>query len=131
MVSTLYTRAKQLFLTGALDLTTATLKAVLVSANYVPSTGHLSLVDLPTNARLAEAVSVTGVSVEDGVFDADDLTFYAVEGPAIVGAVVYRDTGVESTSTLVVCCSLSAPVTPTGSSVVLRWNNGATKIFSL
>lgn len=96
---------------------------------------HDFLDDIPNNAdcRPATAVALTESSpANDGTADAADITFPTVaSGDAIQALVIYRHTGVESTSELLayIDTGTGLPVTPNGADLNIVWN--ASGIFKL
>jgi hypothetical protein len=123
MPSHIYPEAKEDFLKADIDLDTATVKAVLVSAGYVYSDAHEFLSALGGNTVGTE-VTVPGVTVADGTIDtsATELTFTAVPaGPAAVAVVFYVDTGDPATSHLLVYDD-TPDVTPDGGDIIYSVN---------
>ncbi len=91
---------------GAIDLNTDVIKIVLLTSGYVFSAAHDFLDDLvvasnsPTSGGTSALVTPT-VSTA-GVFDAADTVFTAVTtGFTITQYVVYKDSGVATTSPLI------------------------------
>ena len=134
MANALYTKGKQALLTGGVNWTSDTIKCVLVdSADYtVNLSTHDNLDDVPSIARTATG-TLSGKSATDGIADAADLTLTAVTGDPSEALVIYKDTGTESTSTLIayIDTATGLPVTPNGGDITIAWDNGASKIFAL
>jgi len=133
MASFIYTSGLEGFLDGTIDWDNDTLKAVLIdSADYTPASAvHTDLTDIPAPARVATSATLTGTTVTGNVVDADDVTFTAVTGDSVEAFVVYQDTGVEATSRLICYVDNFTAVTPDGTDIIIQWDNGANKIFSL
>jgi hypothetical protein len=135
MSNALYTKAKQGLLDGSLDLDTDTIKSVFVDgADYTPNMAtHQYLSDIPSAARVATSGALQNKTVTDGVFDADDITLTAVTGDQFEYIVLYKDTGVEGTSRLILLIDTATglPCTPNGSDITIQWSSGADKIFRL
>lgn len=135
MASVVYKSAKQKFLSGTLDLTSLTLKAVLVdTADYTFSAAHDFLDDVPSGARVGTPQTLASKTVTDGVFDAADITFTSVTGDQCEAIIIYEDSGSEATSDLICYIDTAAsglPVTPNGGNINVAWDNGANKIFAL
>lgn len=72
-------------------------------------------------------------TVTNGVADAADPTWTAVSGATVEAAIIYRDTGVASTSrTIAFLDTITGfPFTPSGSDVTINFDNGVNKIFKL
>jgi hypothetical protein len=68
-----------------------------------------------------------------GVADAADVTLSAVSGDQSEQLVVWADSGVESTSRLIlnIDTATGLPVTPNGGDITVQWDSGANKIFKL
>ncbi|BAH33232.1 MULTISPECIES: hypothetical protein [Rhodococcus] len=135
MANSLYDKAREGFLDGSIVLTTNNIKAVLVdTSTYTPNLAtHANLSDIPTPARVATSGNLTGKTVTNGVFDADDLTFAALGGASVEAIVLYKDTGTASTSRLIhyMDTGTGLPFTPNGGDLNLAWSNAANKIFKI
>lgn len=132
-MSILYPSIKESFLTGAVNLLTANVRIQLVSASYIVSTGHHFFSDVVGGGRVGSPRTLTGKVATDGAFGAAAVTFPGLTGSAIVGAVLYVDSGSESTSPLV--CYLDTgnglPISPDGGAVTWYFETGTTRIFAL
>ena len=135
MANSLYTKAKQGLIDGSIDLDTDDIRVVLVDgADYTPNLAtHDNLDDIPAPARVAVSGALASKTVTDGVFDAADIVVAAVTGDQFEYLVLYKHTGVESTSRLIMLIDTASglPCTPNGSDITLSWDNGANKIFKL
>lgn len=137
MANVLYPLFKQGLLSPGLDLSTLTLKAVLVDTGaYTYSAGHQFLSSVPSGARAGTPQTLASKTVALGVFDAADVTFPSVPagtstGAGIEAAVIYVDTGTEATSRLIayIDTATGLPVTPNGGNITVTWD--ATGIFAL
>ena len=91
------------------------------------------MADVPAGARVATSGAMTCTS-SAGVADASDVTLSSVSGDQSEALVIYKHTGVESTSTLIAymdTVSAGLPVTPNGGDITIVWDDGANKIFKL
>lgn len=136
MASGLYDKGREGFLDGSIDWDTHDIRVILVdNGNYsVNLSTHANLTDVPVGARVSTSGSLTGKTVTAGVADATDVTFTAVTGNSIESIVIYKHTGVESTSRLIAyvdSASSGLPATPNGQDITIQWDNGANKIFKL
>lgn len=132
MANTLYPKGKQKFLTGSLNLSSDTVKAILVPSSYTYSSAHEFLSDLGTTLNVG--MPLTTKTVTDGVFDADDVTFAAVIAGSTAKAVaLYKDTGTASSSPLIAFIDtiVGFPVATNGGDIQVVWDSGSYKIFSL
>ena len=77
-------------------------------------------------------VDQTTADLDDGIGDADQVDLTSVSGATVESIVIYRETGVDTTSTLLVYIDVVTPAfpfTPNGGDVSVVWDNGANKIF--
>lgn len=133
MANTMYAKGKQALIEGAINLESDTIKAVLIDlADYTPNFAtHDNLDDVAAAARVGAPQTLANKTFTDGTFDADDVTFPNVTGDVCEAILVYKDTGIESTSRLLMLIDTATglPVTPGGGNVIVQWN--ASGIFSL
>jgi hypothetical protein len=99
---------------GNLDFLNDTIKLQLYESGWAPdgydwSNAHQSLADLPVGSRKGNPATLTGKTITDepgtgAVFRCDDLTVTGLPAAGTLdGFLLYKDTGVESTSTLILC----------------------------
>lgn len=135
MANALYDKAREAFLTGAINWSTDTIKAVLVDtgAYTVNISTHQFLADIAAGARIATSAALSSKTVAAGVADAADSLFTAVSGASVEAVVLYKDTGTAGTSNLIAYIDTASglPVTPNGGDITVAWDNGANKIFKL
>lgn len=133
MSNAIYPKAKESFLSGAIDLTSNTIKAVLVdTGTYTYSSAHDFLNDV--SGTVGTAQTLGSKTVTNGVFDAADITYTAVSGSSAEAIIIYKDTGNSATSNLIAYLDTgytNLPVTPNGGDITVAWDNGANKIFAL
>lgn len=134
MANKLYPKGRQAFLDGDIDFSADTIKAVLVTSAYTQNDAHDNLDDVTGGARVATATLASKTST-DGTADAADVTYTAVAaGSTVVGIVLYKDTGTESTSKLIAWFDTKADTTAinvvtNGGDIVITWH--ASGIFTL
>lgn len=112
---------------------TANIRVFLVdAAAYTYSAAHETLADIPSGARIANALLGTKSALL-GVFDAADTTLPSVSGATSEYLILVMDSGTEATSWLIayIDTATGLPVTPTGGDIVIQWDNGSAKIFAL
>jgi hypothetical protein len=139
MANALYAKGREGFLGGSIDWDTDTIKCVLLDgADYTPDLAtHDNLDDVPAGARVGTPQTLANKTVTDGVADADDVVFPSVSGDACEYILLYKDTGVESTSRLIALLDTftvnggASPVIPNGTNITITWPSGADKIFRL
>jgi hypothetical protein len=134
MANALYGKGKEKLLSGSIDLTTATIKAAILSSAYTP---NLSTDEFWSTilANLLNSQQTLGTkTVTLGVFDAADITFTAVTSGSTAKAIVlYKDTGSNATSPLIAYIDTITgfPLATNGGDIQIIWDSGANKIFAL
>lgn len=132
MASGSYDAARKAFLDADIDLLVDTIKCVLLDADYSQNyVTHDFLDDVAAAGRVGTPQTLGTKSTAAGVFDAADVTFPAVSNATAVSAVlIYKDTGVEATSAIIVRLEFTA-LTPNGGDIIVAWDNGTNKIFKV
>ena len=135
MANALYDTGRDAFLNGNIDWVADDIRGILIdialyTVNLVTDD---FLDDIPSGAREGTITALGGKSSTIGIADANDLTFVTVSGATIEALVLYRHTGVESTSQLIayIDTATGLPVTPGGGDIIIAWDNGTNKIFKL
>lgn len=136
MANALYDKGRQGFLDGSIDWDTDDIRVILIDtgAYTVNLATHDNLDDVAGGSRISVSGALAGKTATDGVADADDVVFTAVTGATIEAIIIYKHTGVESTSRLIAYLDTVAsglPITPNGGNINLTWGSGASKIFKL
>lgn len=137
MANKFYPKGREGFANGLVAWGADTIKVVAVTAAYVQNDAHDFLDDVGAGARVVTSGAFTGKTYTDGVLDADDVTYSLVAaGSTIAGLVVFKSTGVESTSRLLLWIDTKQDATPiavptNGGDVVVSWPNDANRIAKL
>lgn len=134
MANALYGKGKEKLLTAAINLSTDTIKAALLSSAYTPNLSTDEFYSTISANTLNTPFTLTGKAITLGVFDADNVTYTAVTAGATAKAVViYKDTGVSATSPLLAYIDTITgfPLATNGGDIQIVWDSGAYKIFSL
>lgn len=128
MANDFYTKykSKQIRGTASVDWTSDTIKTVLCTAGYTANINADEFLDvIPGGARLA-TTTVASISETNGVtLVAVPSVFASVAGSAGTQIVIYKDTGVEATSPLLILFDTfdgGMPVTPAGRNIELNFN---------
>lgn len=125
MANELYEKARQKFGKGQLDLETQTIKVSLVDgADYTPNLVTDEFFSIIPGAGVIATATLANKTVDaTGKFDADDATFTAVSGDQFELLIIWRDTGVASTSPLIAKIDTGGglPFTPTGGNITITW----------
>ena len=134
MANALYANGRNEFLIGSIDWVNDSINVVLVdTADYnVDLSNHTSLADIPVAARIATA-SLESKTAVGGVADGGDVTFSTVTGDEAEALIIYKNTGVEGTSTLIAYIDTASglPVLPNTGDIIVQWDSGPNKIFRL
>jgi len=135
MANALYGLGREAFANGGIALLADDIKVVLIdAADYTVSIDADDFLDdIAAGARVATSGNLASKTTTLGTFDAADITFSAVSGDASEALVIYRDSGVASTSELIayIDTATGLPVTPNGGDITVTWDSGADKIFTL
>ena len=135
MANALYDKGREGFLDGSIDFDTDDIRCILIdAADYTVDLAlHDNLDDVPAAARVAVSGALASKTVDAGVADAADVTFSSVTGDQCEAIVIYKHTGVESTSRLIayIDSATGLPVTPNGGDITVQWDSGASKMFKL
>ena len=127
MASLIYTAGKTALMKGEINLeTSANMYAALVKDSYneLPSHSFASINTHIAGTSNSAFVQLTGCTVSNGTFDADDPTFASVaSGSTVEGLLIYHDTGVVKT--------LIAYIMPGSSGGFPFSTNGANVVVSL
>lgn len=134
MANALYGKGKEKLLSGAIDLTTATINAAILSSAYSPNLSTDEFWSTISANVLDTPVVLGSKTVTLGVFDAADITFAAVASGSTAKAIVlYKDTGLSSSSPLIAYIDTLTgfPLATNGGDIQVIWDSGANKIFAL
>ena len=129
-----YAKGKEKILTAQINFSTDTIKVALVKNTYPQNLSTDEFFSVVSSYVLGTPQTLANKSITNGVFDADDATFAAVTaGDTSEGVVIYKDTGTASTSPLIAYIDTITgfPLLTNGGDIVVQWDSGAYKIFSL
>jgi hypothetical protein len=129
MASQLYPLGKELILSGGLDLTTDTIKWLIIdTADETYNSADQYHSDVTGAGIVATSGALSGKTVTSGVFDASDILISAVSGDSSEALILWMDTTVSGTSPLIAWFDIST-FTPGGSDVTIVHN--ASGIFGI
>lgn len=135
MANALYRKgAEKLITGGTFALGSDTIKAALVSSSYTVNLATHEFYTSISADVLGTPVALGSKTLTLGVFDAADSTFSAVaSGDTALAVVLYKDTGVAGTSSLLAYIDTITgfPLATNGGDIQVVWDGGAYKIFSL
>ena len=134
MANTIYPKGREGFAGGDIAWDSDTIKLVACDSGYTYDAAHNMLDDVAGAARVATSSAFSTKTITNGVLDADNVTLASLPaGDTITSVVVYQDSGVESTSRLILFFDTKADTTAisvatNGGDVVVTWSNSSTKI---
>jgi hypothetical protein len=134
MANALYAKGKQRTLGALVNWETSTIRAVLVRNDYAQNLATDEFYSTISAHVVGTPQTLTNKTITNGVFDADDVLFPAVaSGSTCEGVVLYVDTGNPATSPLLAYIDTITgfPLATSGGDVLIQWDNGAFKIFTL
>ena len=128
----IYNSFKQKIMDGSIDLDTDTIKVALVTSSYtVSQDDHEDYADITNEvvgagytaegATLANAAVTKDNTDNEGVFDADDVTWGSSTITAR-GAIVYKDSGTAATSWFICYIDFGANKSSSSGDFVITWN---------
>lgn len=140
MASAVYNSFKKKIADGSIDLDTDTIKVALVTSSYTVDIDVHDFFDDITNevtgtgysaggATLASKVVTVDNTNDRAYFDADDAT-WATSTITARGAVIYKSTGVSSTSALICYIDFGSNITSTGATFTLAFNANGILLFT-
>lgn len=136
MANQLYKNIKEDFLSGSINLSTASVKVALVKSGYVIDIDNDQyLSDIGSSNIAATSNALTSITITDGVFDAENETIaeYGTEGFDYL--VIFEDTGISNTSRLIAYIDTGdgLPVNSSNGtiSITIQWSDLVSKIFAL
>lgn len=134
MANALYAKGKEKILAASVNFGSDTIKAALVSSSYTPNLSTDEFLSTISAYVLNTAQTLGSKTTTAGAFDAADITYTAVTtGSTAKAVVLYKDTGSSATSPLLAYIDTITgfPLATNGSDIVVQWDNGTYKIFSL
>jgi len=132
MADVIYNSVKSSFLKASINLTTNTIKVALVTSSYTPNQDTHDFFDDVTNEVTGAGYTAGGVTLasktvtEDAaantaIFDAADVT-WAASTITAAGAVIYKSTGVSSTSNLIAFIDFGSSFSTISGTFQITWS---------
>lgn len=109
-----------------INLSSDNIKILFYSGSITTTWEFVS--DLTGASIVARSGNLASKTLTNGVFDAADITVTSVSGSAFTHVILYKDTGVDSSSPLIAVFDISS-FTPTGGDISVIWN--ASGLFSI
>lgn len=134
MASALYNSYKQSLLdSSAPNISSggSTVRAIFVTSSYVFSASHANFSDLTNTVGdggtgRANGEQLLTITITNGAYDAADTVFASVTGTSINAIVLYVDSGVDATSSLIAYID-GISLSPSAAQVTIQWD---TSIFT-
>lgn len=102
MANIVFAKAKEAILEGEIDITSDQLKVLIIDSSYTLNANSDRFVsDIPIGSIKYRSQSLTNVTNNLGVVDADDLVIANYPGDAFNAIIIYKDTGNDQTSNLI------------------------------
>ena len=132
MASLIYNSFRKKIMDGSIDLDTDTIKVALVTSTYTPNQDVHDFFDDITNEVTGTGYTAGGTTLttktvtqdntnDRGVWDADDAN-WTVSTITARGAVIYKSTGVSSTSALIAYIDFSSDKVSDGGTFTIAWS---------
>ena len=133
MANALYSKAKESFLNGSINMVANTITIALVDTGvYTYSSSHQFRNEV-SNSAVISSTTLANKTITNGVFDADDATFSSVTGANCEALLIFQDTGIQTTSRLIayIDSATGLPILPNGGDISVAFSSGSSKIFAL
>lgn len=132
MADVIYNSFKAKIMDGSIDLDTDTIKVALVTSTYTPDQDAHDFFNDITNEVVGTGYTAGGSALagkavtadntdNEGVFDANDVS-WTTSTITARGAVIYKDTGVASTSALIAYLDFGSDKVSTAGTFTIAWN---------
>jgi hypothetical protein len=100
--SQLYPYARELFATAQLNWTTGVVRGLFLPTSYVPNFENRFLSDIFEGVRIATSNEVNSRTATNGICSGLPVTFpFLFDNRLVSQAILFKDTGVETTSPLI------------------------------
>jgi hypothetical protein len=133
MANALYSKAKEAFLNGSINMVANTITIALVDTGvYTYSASHQYRNEV-SNSAVISSTALANKTITNGVFDADDATFSSVTGANCEALLIFQDTGIQTTSRLIayIDSATGLPILPNGGDITVAFSSGSSRIFAL
>lgn len=132
MANVIYNAFKKNIMNGGIDLDTNTIKVALVTSSYTPNADtHEDMADVTNEvangngyttggAELANKAVTADTTDDEGVFDADDVT-WSNSTITARGAVIYKSTGTAANDLLIAYIDFGSDKVSASGNFVIAW----------
>lgn len=136
MSNFIYTKAKQAILNGEINFSQDVFRLLFVNQNYSPNqTLHEYVSDVSNSAIVQRSSNLTNVSNNNGVIDADDVTFTLDANTGFSSIILFQAKNLDQESRLIAYIDTVEGLPYSGSAVplptIIVWSNLAGKILSI
>ena len=134
MANALYVKGKEKILSGAINFTSDEIRVALMKNTYAQNLSTDEFYSGISAHVLNTPQTLSGKSVTGGAFDAGNPVFTAVTaGDTAEAVVLFKWTGDAATSPLLAYIDTITgfPLVTNGGDIVVQWDDGTYKIFSL
>jgi hypothetical protein len=137
MATTMYGLGRAGFLTGAsgFDWLTGAIQLALVTSSYSPNytTDQYLGVAVSSGYIVAQSSTFSSLSQSLGTADAANVTVSSVTGAQFAYVIIYSFITSNNLSPLImnIDTATGLPCTPNGGNIVVQWDTGTNKIFTL
>lgn len=134
MATVIYPKGREGFAIGAVNWTGDDIKFFCCDTNdHAFSSANDFLNDITGAAIVHTSGNLGSKTATDGTLDAGDETLTAVTGDQFEAIIIYKDTGVTSTSRLLFFIDnySGLPFTPNGGNIIVQFPNDSNKIATL
>ncbi len=137
MANAMYTLGRKAFLDGGVAWLTDDIRVISIDeADHTPNLATDDMLeDVAAGAREFESGNFASKTSTAGTADAADLApaFTSATGDVFESIIIFHESGVESTSELIVNIDTATglPLTPDGGNIDITWSSAADRIFTL
>ena len=133
MANALYSKAKEAFLNGSINMIANTITIALVDTGVYSYSATHQFRNEVSNSAVISSTTLANKTITNGVFDADDATFSSVTGANCEALLIFQDTGIQTTSRLIayIDSATGLPILPNGGDISVAFSSGSSKIFAL
>ena len=133
MANALYSKAKEAFLNGSINMIANTITIALVDTGVYSYSATHQFRNEVSNSAIISSTALENKTITNGVFDADDATFSSVTGANCEALLIFQDTGIQTTSRLIayIDSATGLPILPNGGDISVAFSSGSSKIFAL
>jgi hypothetical protein len=124
--------ARTAIASGDIDWLAHDFKVALLPSATTVNTATIQFLSTVAGSIIARSGNLASKTCDDAIYDAADVLFAALTGPAVHKLVIYRDSGSgDAANEVVIYIDSFTAFTPDGTDITLRWSDGTNKIGKL